>query len=295
MYSLSFSCIPGPLLTAIFGALLCAAAIHGQDATLQQTQRKARDLQSRIVGRTCDPNPWPDCIRAEIAALRSVVRDYTLTQLNQTDGDVPSLLKSLRQIDDIYAIEVAGSPSSWDGRPPFVYTRDTPCTRLVVTVNHFASGGLALPPGVVIIQGFRKEGAAYVFAGETDDSLSGIMNYSHAEEVHAPVQTEMWLLLVGQVAGYMGHLDRARSYAFDGFRFRDLWHPEDREQMSVTVQDGVLTAEYLGPKTERPTGFPEQDVMEETLVLTPAGINRANLLNHGANAVFPRKPLKSRQ
>ena len=62
-----------------------------------------------------------------------------------------------------------------------------------------------------------------------------------------------------EAAGFMGHLGRARIYAFDGCAFRETWRPEDRELLTITV-----------------TGC-----MDETVKLLPMGAVLWKQINNG--------------
>ncbi len=89
----------------------------------------------------------------------------------------------------------------------------------------------------------------------------------------------------------MGRLDRARIYSFDGFRFDELWAPEDREILRFHLSDNELHLTYLGPKIETASGLPEQHVMEEKLMLSPNGVSQILLVDHGSIGEPPEPKL----
>lgn len=167
------------------------------------------------------------------------------------------------------------------GIPPRVFTgRSAAGQDLVVVVHHFGSRALAFPSGIVIVQGFRKELGTYVFAAETGDSIYGILREDQAALLDAPVPGEMWLLLAGNVAGFMGHLGRARIYAFDGYAFRETWTPEDRELLTLTVTGSEIRSTFLAPGSYRPGGD-IRNCMDETVKLLPIGGVLSKQINHG--------------
>jgi hypothetical protein len=258
--------------TILFGVAFISVA-GGAESNLAQLRERAKQLQSRMLGRPCTSDPWIDCMRDEIAELRVLLRDYTVAKLNQSAGDTGALIEDLRTVDDVYAFGLTGKPNNWDGRPPFVFSQDLPGGELLITVNHFAAGALYAPPGLVIIQGFRKVGDTYFFGGENGDSISGIMNYRTIEALRPARSREIWLLVCGQVAGLQGQYIRARIFGFDGHEVKELWAPEDREAMKISVLGDEIEARFLGPKTYRFAGD-RQDVMQEKLRLTVGGVVR---------------------
>jgi hypothetical protein len=116
------------------------------------------------------------------------------------------------------------------------------------------------------------------------ESLYGIMNYNSIQLLDSPISNEVWLLVAGQVAGFMGNLERARVFAFDGYSSREVWAPEDRQNMRITVKGDRLSAAFLGPKVDR-FGGDRQDGMVEELQLTPAGVITTSLADLGEGAV----------
>jgi hypothetical protein len=283
---LSSSGLSNSLRLAILVAFASASLLAQSEPSLQQAIQRSKDIQSRIIGRACAGASLIECMQPEVDQLRDVLKQYTLSRLNQTRGDVNSLRGDLRQLDDAYVFELAGkSRPARPDKPPFVFRETRASREMIITVNHFSCGALAIPPGLVIVQGYRREGNEYVFADETGDSISGILDYNEARLLASPNPGEVWLLLVGQVAGFMGHLDRARIYSFDGYVFRERWSPEDREQMSLTAQGGQIRSNYLGTKVFPPggIGFPRQDNLEETVDLTANGATQRSVVNHGDN------------
>lgn len=279
------------------GCLLLAVARTGtaqehQDK-LQQATERARRLQAQILDKTCIrenfpvagqvTSTYPDCIASEIIGLRGLLRDYSLWKLNQPTVDIKQLVDDLRSINDIYVRETVWSklPSSRKGIA-FDFEQTTTTGELLILVSYFSSGAMATPSGIIIIQGFRKEGTDYRFAGETGESVSGVMNLHPLEILPSQISSEMWLLVGGQVGGFMGDLERARIYSFDGYKFRELWKPEDRQDMEITVNGTEIRATYLGPKVYR-FGGDLQDHMEERLQLTAGGVLQTRLINHGEN------------
>jgi hypothetical protein len=281
--------IPSASCSLVSGTFLCmlaAAACHAQadQGRLEQTRQRVREVQPQILGRGCFlPQTQFGCMQTEIDALRAAMRDYTLWKLNQPGEDTKQLAEDLRAINDAYARETVLKGS--DGTA-YAFEQKTTAGDFSITVTYFSSGAIAFPARIVIIQGFRKEGGRWVFAAETGESVSGIMYYRPLQLLQSPVSSEMWLLIGGQVAGFMGDLERARVYAFNGYEFRELWKPEDREDMEITVKSNEIHATYLGPRIKRFPGY-YQNHMEETLQLTPSGVLQTNLINHGEDPPAP--------
>jgi hypothetical protein len=262
------------LCIVVFGGPL------GAQITLEQVRDRVKNLQSRMVGRRCEP-AGTNCFLSESAAIGALLRDYTVWKLNESGGNTIELVSDLRTVEDAFAFEVAGrKPESWEDRAPFAFRDTLPAGELVVTLNHFASGGLAIPEGIVVIQGFRKEGGQYVFGAGTGDSLFGVMDEKPIEMLKSPVPNEMWLLVSGQVAGFMGYLGRARIYSFDGYGFKELWKPDDRERVKITVKDREVRSTFLGPRMYR-FGGDIRNCMDETVKLAPTGIVQAKVINNG--------------
>jgi hypothetical protein len=246
---------------------------------LAEVRERARDLQSQMLHASCSQQ-GPECFRPQVAGLRSVLRDYTVRKLNQSGGDTQGLIADLRTVDDCFALEVLGRKPGTDGRNPFTFRKKLAAGELLLTVNHFASGALAIPPGVVIVQGFRRQGDEYVFGAETGDSIYGIMNEDMIQALPSPVEGEIWLLISGQVAGFMGHLERTRIYSFNGYEFQERWRPEDRQNPEITITDDEIRTVYLGPKIYRFRGD-LQECFEETVKLLSTGAAQVKLVNRG--------------
>jgi hypothetical protein len=257
---------------------------------LEDTIRRGIQVQSKIVGKLCT-SANPDCIRSEKDELRALLKDYTLWKLNQSGGNIDELLADFRKIDDafLYQEKIWEEPTVWSGGPPFVFRQEVAGTELIIAVNYFASGALAFPSGVVIIQGFRNQGGQYIFGGEEGQAMCGVLDLRNTQILRSPRPLEVWLLVFGQVGGgFMGDLDRARIYSFDGYRFKEVWAPEDRQNMMITVSGDTIHNTFLGRKQPR-FGGDLQEGMEERLQLTAAGVIRTSLVNHGENWEPPAK------
>jgi hypothetical protein len=273
--------------------VLFALGVYAQNSTdeLRGAQAAARAVQARILSRGfCPaksplPTPSPgdylnffrDCIGSEVKQLRQIVRDYTLWKLNQSGGDPKQLAGDLQAIADIYARETIwrGRPTSDRGQAS-ILRQETPSGELLVTIVVFSAGAMATPSGIMIVQGYRREGSRYVFAAETGDSVSGIMGNEARQALKAPVASEMWVLIGGRVGGFMGALYRYRIYGFDGRGFRELLEPEDREDMEITVTGDEIHTHFL-PAGNR-FGPPRHE-MDETLKVTPNGVLRTSLVD----------------
>jgi hypothetical protein len=92
---------------------------------------------------------------------------------------------------------------------------------------------------------------------------------------------QAWLLVQGQVAEYMGDLERVRLYSFDGYHFREEWNPEDRLDMRLKTSGGEVNARYLSPRISQ-TGGDFHNCMEENLEVGASGLLFKGVLNHGA-------------
>ncbi len=167
------------------------------------------------------------------------------------------------------------------GLPPQVLRQPVVGGELIVINNLFETYQLAMPASLALIQGFRKIGSSeYAFGGDTGDAMFGVM-WPGIGKLQSPVEGQLWFIAQGQVGGFMGDLDRARIYSFDGFEFKEEWKPEDREDMQITIDDGRIHLTYIGPKIERAKGFPSQHWMEERLAISPGGVFRTLLVDHG--------------
>ncbi len=186
-------------------------------------------------------------------------------------------------MDDVFGIETRRKilgPKDWKGLPPQVLRKAVTGGELIVVANMFETGGLAMPQSIDLIQGFRKIGSSeYVFDGDTGDAMFGTM-WPGIGKLQSPVEGELWFSSVAQVAFFMGDLDRARIYSFDGFEFKEEWKPEDREDMQITIDDDRIHLTYIGPKIERAKGFPSQHWMEERLAISPSGVYRTLLVSN---------------
>ena len=282
----SRSAFPIAFLVWGLAAPLTGAAQH---LGLAEVKARARELQSHILGsRDCPPDAsFQACISPYVHQLSVLIRDYTVRELNDTGGDTNQLVKDLRGVEDIYQRDLWEKLNPAVSAPdsPFVYafSRPSPAGELIVTVNHFSTGALVDPPAAIVIQGFRREGAQFIYSAETGDSLFGTSTYDDLQMLPSPRETEMWMLISGRQARMnMGRLDRARIYSFDGFRFDELWAPEAREILRFHLSHNELHLTYLGPKIERRFGQPEQHVMEEKLMLSRNGVSRILLVDHGS-------------
>ena len=146
-------------------------------------------------------------------------------------------------------------------------------------MDEFSTGAYALPSGVVIIQAFRKEAGEYVLADQVGDSLFGLLYYRKFDVLGSPQTNQLWLLVQGQVAGYMGDLERARIYSFDGYKFREEWKPEDRVSMHITTYGNQINARYLSEKIDLPVGQ-TQNCIEEKLQLGAGGLLSLGSVTH---------------
>jgi hypothetical protein len=173
-----------------------------------------------------------------------------------------------------------GSGQREHGRPPLIYRRKTRARDLVVTVNAFESGNPALPADVVIIQGFREENGKYILANETLDALLRVFREYHPQQMlRSPNPREPWGIIGGQVSRFLGHLDRARVYGFDGHRFRDPWAPEDHEQMEIVISADEIQATNWG-REDSAACFLAPGLHGKRMNLTPTGLLRTALVNH---------------
>ncbi len=270
--------------------------MHAATLTLAQVRARSRELQSHILGRTQCPSDksFEGCIAPYVRELSALISNYTVWKLNDSGGDTTQVTKDLHSVEDIYERELWKKErpdlDEPDSGEVHAFRQKTPSGELVVTVNHFSSGGLALPAGVIVIQGFRREGDRFVYAGQTGDSLFGTASYDDLETLVSPRQNEMWLLVSGRLAvTNIGRLNRARIYSFDGNSFHELWSPEDREILRFHISGNEVHLTYLGAKIERSFGFPEQHVMEEKLLLSPSGLSRTILIDHGLGEPSPPK------
>jgi hypothetical protein len=94
-----------------------------------------------------------------------MLREYIAWKLNDSNGNSDQLLAELRTVDNVAALEFFKlKPSGSDKEAPFVFRKQMPLGEIILTVNHFSAGPLAIPPGIVIVQAFRKESARYVYA-----------------------------------------------------------------------------------------------------------------------------------
>ncbi|MBV9267178.1 MAG: hypothetical protein JO061_13495, partial [Acidobacteriaceae bacterium] len=150
---------------------------------------------------------------------------------------------------------------------------------VVITLNHFSAGALAVPSDVVVIQALRKEGSAYTFADETGDALFGVTDYKKFVAIDTS-QNSVLLLVQGQIALYMGDKERARIYAFDGYRFTEEWKPEDRLDMAITISGNQIDARWLSDKIYR-FGADRINCMEEKLQVGSSGLVPSDVINHG--------------
>jgi len=231
-------------------------------------------------------------VRPETTELRALIRDYSLWKLNQSGGDAAGLAKDLRTVNDAYFFkrmaeldQTSGAPQQGDS---YVFRKSSPAGDVIVTVNGYVTGELATPNRDIVIQGFRKEGGGYVYAGETGESLFSIMIYHNLDVLPSPIYNEMWLLVSGQVGGFMGDLEKARIFSFDGYRFEELWKPEDRLGMEIDVKGDRLDVVY-DHKVDQPHGFPVHHVMEEKLWLSPNGVTRTEIIDNGPGSLPLRK------
>jgi hypothetical protein len=280
-------------ILAIVGTTL-GLARFGFAMDLSEVRERVRVLQARMfkmsVGE-CLPREWQDCVGPETRELRALIREYSLWKLNQSQGGVEALTKDLRSVNDVgYFEELAklGTPAKAREGFSSVFRKSGLGGELIVTVNPFVTGMLATPQRDVVIQGFRKMGKDYVFAAEAGESAFGVMGFTDLEVLQSPID-QMWLLVSGQIGGFMGDLVRARIYTFDGLQFRALWAPEDREGMQIHVEGNRLKVLYLGPRMDNPRGFTINHLMEEELSLSPTAVVRILLVDHGEGVVPLRK------
>lgn len=283
----------------VFWAAMWTGAVglamgQGGDPTnvrLTRLRERAKEVQSRTFGRAeeCASKPYLECIGAEVGELRELVREYSVWKLNESRGDIDALRADFGTVDDGWVLErfrlMDGASEQMKhskdlGIPPHVFRKKDDGPELIVVVHNFGSAALAFPSGIEIIQGFRKEGGQYVFASETGDSIYGIMNEDTVQALPSPVGNEMWLLISGQMGGFMGHLERTRIYSFDGYGFQERWKPEDREIPRITVTGGEIRTVWLGPKFHR-SGGDLRECMDETVKLFPTGAVQVKLANSG--------------
>ncbi len=247
-------------------------------------------VRSTILIALCSSIASPAALSARQAAsssgLSSVVSS-AISALNKTNGDLKSLILDLRQID--YAGFIAalskmgvskrGDTDDTDADPPFAISQKLPTGEVVITLNQFEVAGLAIPGGLVIIQAFRKENGSYVLADQTGDDLF-LVDARKLEPLNSGPANELWLLVQGQVKGYMGDLERARIYSFDGSHFTEEWKPEDRIDLATKISGTQIDARYLSEKIYR-FGGDIQNCMEEKLQLSAGGLMNLGILNHG--------------
>jgi hypothetical protein len=265
--------------------LTCAWAPAGSAAPdLSTTIAMIKALHEQML-RTppCHP-PALNCFGHAPAEIRAVLRNYTIAALNKSKGDLASLVADLREIDDAGFTEAMGKEGltlqrNWDTDPPFAISKKLSTGEVVITLNHFSVGALAVPSDVVVIQAFRKEGSAYSFADETGDALFGVTDYKKFVAIDAS-QNSVLLLVQGQVALYMGDKERARIYDFDGYRFTEEWKPEDRLDMAITISGNQIDARWLSDKIYR-FGADRINCMEEKLQVGPSGLVPSDVINHG--------------
>jgi len=273
------------------GAVVFAQGGDAANLRLSALRERAKEVQSRTFGRAeeCRSRPGLDCIAGEAGELRELLRDYSVWKLNEAGGDIDALRADFGTVDDGWVqerfslmdrAEGNGRSKRGLGVPPHVFKELSSGREMIVVVHRFGSTALAFPSGIVIVQGFRKESGRYVFAAETGDSLFGIMDVDPVVKLESPVPGEMWLLISGQVAGFMGHLGRARIYGFDGDDFREIWKPEDRETLRLTVKGDEVRSTFLAPRIYR-FGRDMQNCMDETVRLLPTGVVLARQANNG--------------
>jgi hypothetical protein len=223
-------------------------------------------LQEKILY-TCKDDP---CIQMRVDEVRTILRDYTAEALNRSGGDTSQLEAELR------SITTTGTP----GEVERVFRHPGAGGDLIVTLSVVAYGALAITQNAVIVQGFRKDGQQFVFAGENDDALWGVRLNSADLIEQSARPGELWILAYGRATGASHNWIQAGIYGFDGYRFERLWRPPSREDLDLRRHRGEIDV-YYRERHDKESGFPDMDLIHQILQLTISGVVEGASTNLG--------------
>lgn len=272
------------LVVLVVGRLAVAQTPTESNARLDALRETAKQLQSQMFGHPECVGEYRACISPQIKVLREALREYSVWKLNETGGRVDQLADDLGTVNNAWLTEkvvqsLGAEPSSPSERRPLVYRQKVPSGELIVIISDFRTMQVAAPAGEIIVQGFREEAGQYVFVRETGDSAFGIMDERKFQLLRSPLPNQIWVLITGQMGGFMGDLERVRIYSFDGVDFQERWAPEDSLNTELTVNGDEISSRYLEFKRRYLRG--EEECIEEHVKLLQTGVTRTNLTRHG--------------
>jgi hypothetical protein len=165
------------------------------------------------------------------AKVKDLIEEFVITWLERNPGDVVGLRQQLLDMQEVpFDPETTGTP----------YV-------LVANVNGFSGyvvaylvmrGGVGSPDTKTLLQAYAAYGGKYRLVDETGGDFDG---YGFLLTPLGVSDGGLFFLAHGQCANTSW---RTRIYAFDGKRFRTLWDPPDRFNLSIGVKGRDLTLTY---------------------------------------------------
>jgi hypothetical protein len=198
----------------------------------------------------------PGYLPSKITALRTLIREEILRQLNRSASNDSVLLAGLE------------SALTKDSKPLSVIHKQLAGAEFIIVGYSIRHGPSAQPDSTVVIEAYRKGPDGYEFVDQTGEGLTN--STSKLEELPSPWTTEIWLLAHGQQTEVMQYHERVQILSFDGVRFKDLWNHDPLWLPNFLVERNELRITF-----EKEGGVGQ---MVLTLALLPQGPKEISLL-----------------